>query len=748
MIRLAKYLKPFLPLILLSIVLLFVQGMADLSLPDYIAKIVNTGIQQGGVENAVPQAMRQSEWNKLTLFLSADEQTEILADYTLVDSSSPDYQADLKLYPTLATEPVYVLKSGMTQDEIDRLNPVLGKAFLATYSIQQIMDDPSKAANIPATSGFNIASLPPGTDIFAMLQNLPALIRTPVLNSMNEKFASMDPSLLVQSAAPAIKAEYVALGVDPTALQNNYILSVGAVMLGLALISGVSTIVVGFLAARTAAGAARDLRRDVFEKVENFSGYEFDKFTVSSLITRTTNDVTQLQTLIVILIRIVFYAPILGVGGIIKATGTDSSMWWIIALGVIALIGVIATLFSMALPKFKIIQTLVDRLNLVTRENLSGMMVVRAFNTQSFEEKRFDKANLDVTNTNLSVTRIMAGMLPSMMLIMNGMTLLIIWVGAHQVAEAQMQVGDMIAFMQYGLQVVFAFLMLSFIFILVPRAAVSADRIADVLETELLIHDPKDPKHFRKPFDSTLEFRHVSFRYPGAEADVLHDLSFTAQPGQMTAFIGSTGSGKSTLVNLIPRFYDVTEGQILIDGTDIREVTQHELREQLGYIPQKANLFSGTIESNLRYADADASVELLQEAAEIAQAANFIAEKPEGLATEIAQGGGNVSGGQRQRLSIARALVKQAPIYIFDDSFSALDFKTDAALRRALKDKTSDSTLLIVTQRVSTVRNAEQIIVLDEGKIVGKGTHNELMETCEVYREIALSQLGIEELAS
>ncbi|MBI1256692.1 MAG: ATP-binding cassette domain-containing protein [Chloroflexi bacterium] len=748
MIRLAKYLKPFLPLILISIVLLFIQGMADLSLPDYIAKIVNTGIQQGGVENAIPQAMRQSEWNHLTLFLSADEQSEILADYTLVDSSSPDYSADLQKYPALANEPVYVLKSGMTQDEIDQLNPVLGKAFLATYSIQQIMDDPSKAANLPQSSGFNIASLPPGTDIFAMLQNLPALIRTPILNSMNEKFASMDSSMLVQSAAPAIKAEYAALGMDTGALQNNYILNVGVIMLGLSLISGVSTIVVGFLSARVAAGSARNLRRDLFEKVESFSSYEFDKFTVSSLITRTTNDVTQLQTLIVILIRIVFYAPILGVGGIIKATGTDSSMWWIIALGVIALIGVIATLFSMALPKFKIIQTLVDRLNLVTRENLSGLMVVRAFNTQKFEEQRFDKANLDVTNTNLSVTRIMAAMLPSMMLIMNGMTLLIIWVGAHQVADAQMQVGDMIAFMQYGLQVVFAFLMLSFIFILVPRAAVSADRIADVLETELLIHDPKDPKHFRKPFDSTLEFRHVSFRYPGAEADVLHDLNFTAQPGQTTAFIGSTGSGKSTLVNLIPRFYDVTEGQILIDGTDIRDVPQQELREQLGYIPQKANLFSGTIESNLRYADADAPLELLQEATEIAQASNFIAEKPEGLATEIAQGGGNVSGGQRQRLSIARALVKQAPIYIFDDSFSALDFKTDAALRRALREKTSDSTLLIVTQRVSTVKNAEQIIVLDEGKIVGKGTHNELMETCEVYREIALSQLGIEELAS
>ena len=745
MIRLAKYLKPFLPLILLSIVLLFVQGMADLSLPDYIAKIVNTGIQQGGIPTAVPQAFRQSEWTRLSLFISADEQKEVLADYTLVDNKSPDYQNDLKLYPTLAKEPVYVLKSGLDQAETDRLNPILGKAFLATYGIEQVIADPSKAA----ASGITLPTLPAGMNLFTMLQNpLMHALAQPMLDSMNQKFAGLSTDMIVQSATPGIKEEYAALGMDTTAIQNNYIFSVGAIMLVISLISGCSTIIVGFLSARVAAGSARNLRRDVFEKVESFSNNEFDKFTTSSLITRTTNDVTQLQTLIVILIRIVFYAPILGIGGILKATRTDSSMWWIIALGVIALIGVIAILFTQALPKFKVIQTLVDRLNLVTRENLSGMMVVRAFNTQPFEEQRFDKANQDVTSTNLSVTRIMAAMLPLMMLIMNGLTLLIIWVGAHQVAESKIQVGDMIAFMQYGLQVVFAFLMLSFIFILVPRAAVSADRIADVLETELAIRDPKDPKHFPQPFDRTLEFRHVSFRYPGAEADVLHDLSFTAKPGQMTAFIGSTGSGKSTLVNLIPRFYDVTEGEILIDGTDIREVTQHDLRDKIGYIPQKANLFSGTIETNLRYADADASVALLQEATDIAQASNFISEKPEGLATEIAQGGGNVSGGQRQRLSIARALVKQAPIYIFDDSFSALDFKTDAALRRALKEKTSDSTLLIVTQRVSTVRNAEQIIVLDEGKIVGKGTHNELMETCEVYREIALSQLGIEELAS
>ncbi|MCC6804604.1 MAG: ABC transporter ATP-binding protein [Anaerolineae bacterium] len=748
MFRIAKYLKPYLALILLSIVLLFGQGMADLTLPDYIAKIVNVGIQQGGVESAVPQAVRQSEMNKLTLFMSADEQVDVLAHYTLVDSGSPDYQTYLTQYPALANEPVYVLNSTVDADDINRLNPILGKAFTAVSGIEQIMADPSKAAQMSPSGGFDLSSLPAGTDVFALLQHLPALLRTPILNSINERFASMDENMLIQSATPAIKAEYTALGMDTSAIQNQYILNVGEIMLALSLLSGISAIVVGFLSSRAAAGIARDLRRDVFRKVESFSNNEFDKFSVSSLITRTTNDVTQLQTLTVIVIRMVFYAPILGVGGIIKATSTDSSMWWIIALGVIALVTLIASLFSLALPKFKIIQSLVDRLNLVTRENLSGMMVVRAFNTHPFEEKRFDKANQDVTSTNLFVTRIMATMMPFMMLIMNGLTLLIIWVGAHQVADAQMQVGDMIAFMQYALQVVFAFLMLSFIFILVPRAAVSADRIADVLETELTIRDPKAPKRFAEPFVGTVEFRHVSFRYPGAEADVLHDLNFTAQPGQTTAFIGSTGSGKSTLVNLIPRFYDVTDGAILIDGADIREVTQHDLRDRLGYIPQKANLFSGTIESNLRYADENASPELMQEAADIAQASEFIAEKPEGLETEIAQGGSNVSGGQRQRLSIARALVKHAPIYIFDDSFSALDFKTDAVLRRALREKTGDSTLLIVTQRVSTVRNAEQIIVLDDGRIVGKGTHEELMETCEVYREIALSQLGIEELAS
>jgi ATP-binding cassette subfamily B protein len=492
---------------------------------------------------------------------------------------------------------------------------------------------------------------------------------------------------------------------------------------------------------------ARNLRRDVFTKVSDFSNAEYDKFSVSSLITRSTNDITQLQMLVIFLIRLVIYAPILAIGGIIKAVSTDASMWWTIALAVLVLIGLIVSIFSLALPKFRIIQKLVDRLNLVTRENLSGMMVIRAFNTQAFEEKRFDQANRELTDTNLFVNRVMVFMMPAMMLIMNGVTLLIIWVGAHQVAAAQMQVGNMIAFMQYAIQIVMAFLFMSFIFIILPRASVSADRIADVLDVVPSIEDPKQPKQFKEPFDATIEFQHVSFRYPDAEEDVLHDITFTARPGQTTAFIGSTGSGKSTLINLIPRFYDVTDGAIVIDGVDIRDVTQHDLRAKIGYIPQKGNLFSGTIESNLRYADENASEEIMRMATDVAQATSFISEKPEGLATEVSQGGTNVSGGQRQRLSIARALVKQPPIYIFDDSFSALDFKTDVALRRALKEYTGSSTLLIVAQRISTIKTAEQIIVLDEGKIVGIGTHEELMEDCETYREIALSQLSIEELA-
>jgi len=515
----------------------------------------------------------------------------------------------------------------------------------------------------------------------------------------------------------------------------------------LSLFSGACTVTVGYFSSRAAAGLARNLRRDVFTRIESFSNSEIDKFSTASLITRSTNDITQIQMVVIIMIRIVFYAPIMGVGGVIRAMNKDVSMWWIIALAVVVLTGLIITVFSISLPKFKMMQKLIDRLNLVTRENLSGMMVIRAFNMQPFEENRFDKANQDLTGTMLFVGRVMVTMFPVMMLILNGLSILIIWVGAHQVALSNMQVGDMMAFLQYSMQIVFSFLMLSFMFIILPRASVSGDRIAEVLAVEPVIRDPQNPRRFETPFKGTIEFRRVSFRYPGAEEDVLQDISFTAVPGQTTAFIGSTGSGKSTIVNLIPRFYDVTEGSILIDGSDIREVTQHELREKIGYVPQKGTLFSGTIESNLLYADENASPETLQDAVEISQAAEFISDRPEGIKADISQGGANISGGQKQRMSIARALVKKAPIYIFDDSFSSLDLKTDSALRRALKARTANSTLLIVTQRISTIKNAEQIIVLDDGRISGKGSHSELMQQCETYREIALSQLSMEELA-
>jgi ATP-binding cassette subfamily B protein len=745
MLRLAKYFKPYLVLILITIALLFVQANADLALPDYMADIVNYGIQQGGVKNAVPVAIRQSEMNRLALFMSAGDKTLALGDYTALDKNSLDYGQYVKDYPALANEPIYVLKP-IDQTEMDKLNPIMGNAILVVTSIQQMVADPSKAAAMG--QGFDdLSKIPPGTDVFALMGQLPPATLAKITDAIDQKFAILGDSMIVQMAVGPVKAEYAALGMDTGKLQTDYIVHTGILMLLVSLLSVACTIAVGFLSARTAAGLARDLRRNVFQKVESFASTEFDKFSTASLITRSTNDVTQIQMVVIMVMRMVIYAPIIGVGGIIRALAKSTSMWWTIALAVIVLLGLIITIFSIALPKFKIIQSLIDRLNLVTRENLSGMMVIRAFNMQDFEEKRFDKANVDVTSVNLFVARVMVVMMPAMMLIMNGVTVLIIWVGAHQVAESQMQVGDMIAFMQYAIQIVFSFLMLSIMFIILPRAAVSADRIADVLETDPHIKDPKDPKRFPADFKGNIEFRNVNFRYPGAEEDVLHDISFTAKPGQTTAFIGTTGSGKSTIVNLIPRFYEVTGGAVLLDGVDIREVTQHDLREKIGFVPQKSNLFSGTIESNLLYADENATDEDLKLAADISQATEFITDKAEGMQTEIAQGGANVSGGQKQRISIARALVKKAPIYIFDDSFSALDFKTDAALRRALKEHTRASALLIVTQRIATIKNAEQIIVLDEGKVVGKGDHDELMKSCEVYQGIALSQLSKEELA-
>ncbi len=745
MLRLIKYLKPYLLLVLLTIALLFVQANADLALPDYLSRIVNVGIQQSGVENAVPEAIRQSQMDKLLIFMSEEDQALVLDSYELVVPGSAEAEQYVEEYPILADEPVYVLKA-VDQATMDTLNSIMGRAWLVVSGIEQMIADPSQAPPMGQEFAFDPSMIPEGADVFSLLAQMPAAQRAQMGARITEAFAALGDGMINQMAVVAVQAEYEALGMDTAKLQRDYILQTGGLMLLISLLGGACTISVGFLASRTAAGAARDIRKDTFQKVESFSSAEFDQFSTASLITRSTNDVTQVQMVIFMILRMVFYAPIIGIGGIIRAIDKSANMWWIIAVAVVALLSLILIVFTISLPKFKIMQSLIDRLNLVTRENLSGMMVVRAFNKQEDESERFDRANRDLTDTSLFVARVMVTMMPVMMLLMNGLSLGIIWVGAQQVAAANIQVGDMMAFMQYAMQIVFAFLMMSMMFIFLPRAAVSGDRIADVLETELVITDPKNPKRFREPFTGEIEFRDVSFRYPGAQADVLHNISFTARPGETTAFIGSTGCGKSTVVNLIPRFYDVTDGAVYLDGIDVRQVSQSDLRDRIGYIPQQGVLFSGTIESNLLYADQNASPETLKMAADIAQASEFILAKPEGFAAEIAQNGSNVSGGQKQRLAIARALVKKPAIFIFDDSFSALDFKTDSALRKALKQGIGDATVLIVTQRVATVKRADQIIVLDEGRVVGKGKHYDLLETCETYQEIAYSQLSKEEL--
>lgn len=748
MLRLAKYLKPFILMIIIAIVLLFAQAMADLALPDYMSNIVNNGIQQGGIENAVPIAIRQSEMDKLNIFMSSKDRAEVLKDYTLIDKDSSEYEEYLKDYPQLDKENIYVLND-VDSKEINKINPIMGGAFFAVSGIEQMITDPAKLEAAGSTLGFDFSNIPAGVtsdQIFAMLAKLPSEQLSKIQSSIDEQVETLGEKMVTQMAVAAVKAEYSALGMNTGNIQSRYIWHTGLLMLLLSLLSAACAIAVGYLSARIAAGLSRNLRKEVFTRVESFSNTEFDKFSTASLITRSTNDITQIQMLIIILIRIVFYAPIMGIGGIIRALGKSTSMSWIIAVAVIAIISLILIVFSITLPRFKIMQNLIDRLSLVTRENLSGMMVIRAFNTQKFEEDRFDRANSDLAGTSLFINRVMVSMMPLMMLIMNGFSLLIIWVGAHQVAQSNMQVGDMMAFLQYAMLIVMSFLMLSVMFIMIPRASVSAARVADVLETESVIRDPLIARKFDGSVRGVVEFKNVSFRYPGAEEDVLHDISFIAAPGQTTAFIGSTGSGKSTLVNLILRFYDVSKGQILVNGLDIREVTQHDLRGKIGYVPQKNILFSGTIESNLRYADENASEEKLRKAVSMAQATEFIDKNPEGFGAEISQSGKNVSGGQNQRLSIARALVKNPEILILDDCFSALDFKTDTALRKSLKSNHGQNTILIVTQRVGTVMDAEQIIVLDEGKIIGKGTHRELMGCCEVYREIALSQLSKEEL--
>lgn len=744
MLKLVKYLKPYVALILVVVVLFGIQVVCDLSLPNYMSDIVNQGIQQGGIVNAVPQAIRQNEMNKLTLFMNADEKKEVLADYTLLDRSalSADaYGRSVSQYPVLAKEPVYELKP-IGNAENDKINSVLGKVFLAVSFVDELAAQVEKG---PVNLGG--MTLPKGTDLYGLLQKLPASQLEQIQAQMNQKMNAMSASMITQSAVDSVKSEYKAIGMDTNKIQSKTITRTGLLMLLFALLSAACTVLVGLIGARIAAGLSMDLRRQVFTKVESFSNREFDRFSTSSLITRTTNDITQIQSVVFMSIRMLVYAPLIGVGGAVMALQKSTSMSWMIAVAVIILVGVILTLFSFCLPKFKIVQKLTDKLNLVTRESLSGMLVIRAFNTQKFEENRFDGVNHDITKTNLFVNRAMATLMPAITLIMNGMSLLIVWVGGHQIAQSGMQVGDMMAFMQYATQIFSAFIMISMLFIMIPRASVSAQRVTEVIGTDLSIKDPKQPETFTKSQKGMIEFRNVHFRYHGAERNALSGISFTSLPGQTTAIIGSAGSGKTTLVNLIPRFYDVTEGKVLVDGIDVRKVPQHALRDRIGYVPQKSSLFKGTIESNLKYADENASEDTLREAAEISQSAEFIASKPEGFETEIAQGGKNVSGGQKQRLSIARALVKRPEILIFDDSFSALDFKTDSLVRKALRSETGKSTVILVAQRISSIMGADQILVLEEGRIVGKGRHGELMKTCETYREIALSQLSKEELA-
>lgn len=745
MLKILRFLKKSIVPIIIVIALLGLQAYCDLSLPSYTSDIVDVGIQQGGIKNAIPVAVRESVFKNLLFTMDQSSRETIEGAYQLISKDSvslDEYNSYLKKYPALASENIYVLKSGI--ESKDELDSVMSKALFLVSALETDSDQTRELKNqLSAALPAEMADY----SLLEILKQMPEEQSRPILTAIEEKIDEMPETITYQGAISLVKAEYGALGMDTGKIQTNYILIAGLKMLGLALLAMVATILVGFLSARIAAGLGRDLRSIVFSKVVSFSNAEFDKFSTASLITRNTNDVQQIQMTLVFLFRIVFYAPIIAIGGVIKVLNTNVSMTWIIAMAVILIFILVGTLFVVAMPKFKLMQKLIDRLNLVTREILTGLPVIRAFHKERHEEKRFDEANKDLTKTSLFVNRVMTFMMPVMTFIMNGITILIIWNGGHGIDSGKMQVGDMMAFIQYTMQIIISFLLISLISIMLPRASVSAGRIIEVIDTDLTIKDPKEPKKFMDSKRGYVEFENVSFRYPNAEDDVLSGISFTAKPGETTAIIGSTGSGKSTLVQLIPRFFDVTEGSIKIDGVDIRQVSQHDLREKIGYVPQKGILFSGTIDSNLRMGKQDATREEILRAAKIAQAADFIEEKPDKYNTAISQGGGNVSGGQKQRLSIARAIAKNPEIYVFDDSFSALDFKTDAALRKALRDEIKDSTVIIVAQRISTVIHADQILVLDDGKIVGKGTHQELLKNCEVYKQIALSQLSKEELA-
>ena len=720
MVKLMRYLKKSAGYIVLIMGLLFLQAYCDLSLPDYTSRIINVGIQQGGIEDNVPQKMRTSTMKALSVFMDDDDMKQV----------EKYYEED---------KDIYVLKDGISKDERENLDHLLEKPMMLYYGMCSGSDE-SKAMT-------ENMGLQEGTDPVQALRAMPEEMKTQILQEMNEKLENMPESIVSQSAVLAVKKEYTELGEDLDKLQMDYIIRSGAQMVLMALVIMLAAVTVTFLSSKVAARMGHDLRGDIYSKVIGFSSNEYHKFSTASLITRSTNDVQQVQQVMTMTFRILLYAPILGIGGVIKVLNTDASMTWILGVAVALILLVILVLFKIAMPKFTKLQTLIDRLNLVTREILTGIPVIRAFSREKFEEDRFETANEELTKTNLFVNRCMTFMMPVMMLIMNGVSVMIIYFGAHAVDNGSMQVGNVMAFIQYAMQIIMSFLLITAMSIMIPRANVAAVRINQVLETEGSIEDPVSPEAPQDSLRGTVEFDHVSFAYPEAGENVLNDISFTAKKGQTVAVIGSTGSGKSTLVNLIPRFYDATQGTVKVDGVDVRKMTQHQLRECLGYVPQKGVLFSGTIDSNIRYGKEDISSEEVQQAAQIAQATEFIDTKPEKYNSPIAQGGTNVSGGQKQRLSIARAIAKKPEIFIFDDSFSALDFKTDSNLRKALKESTKDATTIIVAQRISTILNADQIIVLDEGRMAGIGTHKELMKNCEVYRQIAMSQLSEEELA-
>ena len=759
--NLFKYAASYWKAMIAIVLILVVQAYCDLSLPAYTSDIVNVGIQQGGIEDEVPRQIATEEMEKLLLFVSEDDQQTVMDAYT-EDNTSYKKEA-------------YVLKDSVAEEEntMENLKDILQIPMMMTSGIEsgsdttKRMEDKLKeqmsqgmAQSMPQGANQTMPEgMPQGESqaesqavslddmsMFDLLKMLPAEQRATMVEKIEEQMSEMPDTILDQASVSFCRSAYKDLGMDMDQTQIHYLLKTGGQMAALALLGMAASIMVAFLASRVGASAGRDLRSGVFHKVVGFSNNEFNHFSTASLITRSTNDIQQIQMLIVMLLRMVLYAPILAIGGVLQVMKTNVSMSWIIGLAVIIIAFVVLLLFLVVMPKFKVLQNLVDKLNLVTREILTGLPVIRAFSTEKHEEERFDDANRTLTKTNLFVNRAMTFMMPVMMLVMNGVSVLIVWTGAHGISDGQMQVGDMMAFIQYTMQIIMGFLMLCMISIMLPRAAVAADRVEEVLKSETMIHDPKQEKHFPEDGKGVLTFDHVSFRYPGADEDVLEDITFTAKPGETTAIIGSTGSGKSTLVNLIPRFYDVTSGDIMLDGVDIREVKQQELREKLGYVPQKGVLFSGDIASNIMFGNSHGSDDEMIEAAEIAQATEFIDTKPEKYKSPISQGGSNVSGGQKQRLSIARAIAKHPQVFIFDDSFSALDYKTDVTLRRALAEKTSGSTVLIVAQRISTILHAEQIIVLDEGKVAGKGTHAELLKNCPVYREIAESQLSRKEL--